>query len=418
MSKFIIQGPCRLSGKVTVSGSKNAALPIIAATLLAKGKYKITNVPMITDIDSMLAILKGLGVTVLFKNNILEIDTTKLSAVIPDEKKVKNMRASILLAGPLLAKFGEIKLAHPGGCFIGARPIDITVNGLEKLGASFEENNDYYYFKTKELVGSEIVADFSVTGTENFIMAATLAKGTTIIHLAACEPHVVNLCEFLNKMGANISGVGTHELTIIGKEILHPTDFEICYDQIEAETFVLATAASRGNLIIKGFVKTDHQLFLKKIEQANVNFEIIDDKTIEIKPTTSIKPVTLKTSVYPGLPTDIQAPFGVLLTQAEGTSEIYETVYEGRLNYLRELNKMGADCVIKNSHEAVITGPSPLYGTVIESYDLRAGATLLIASFIAEGESIIERAELIDRGYERFDERLNELGAKITRVED
>ncbi len=418
MSKFIIQGPCKLEGEVTVSGSKNAALPIIAATLLAKGKYRITNVPMITDIENLLNILVDLGAKVAFKNHVVEIDTTKATSTTPNERMVKNMRASILLAGPLLARFGRVELAHPGGCFIGARPIDITVDGLEKLGVSFEENEETYLFKTKGLVGAEVVADFSVTGTENIIMAATLAKGYTHINLAACEPHVINLCYFLRRMGADISGIGTHNLLIKGKKKLRPTSFKVIYDQIEAETFVLAAAASRGELKIKGFVKDDHYSFLQKISQANVNFEILDKETIFVGQTTAIKPVSIKTSVYPGLPTDIQAPFGVLMTQAEGISEIYETVYEGRLNYLNELNKMGADCIVKNSHEAIVCGPTPLYGTTIESYDLRAGATLLIASFIAEGESTIERAELIDRGYERIDERLNALGAKIVRVNE
>lgn len=418
MSKFIIQGPCKLSGEVTISGSKNAALPIIAACLLAKGKFKITNVPMITDIENLLHILEDLGAKVNFVNNVCEIDTTNATKTTPDEKKVKHMRASILLAGPLLARFGRIELAHPGGCFIGARPIDVTVDSLEKLGVEFIETEDTYIFKAKQLVGNEIVADFSVTGTENIIMAATLANGVTRVDLAACEPHVINLCHFLKKMGADISGIGTHTLIVRGKKKLKPTNFKVIYDQIEAETFVLAAAASKGSLKIKGFVKDDHRLFLKKIEQANVNFELLDNETIEVKPTTSIKPVTLKTAVYPGLPTDIQAPFGVLLTQAEGISEIYETIYEGRLNYLNELNKMGADCVIKNSHEAIINGPTPLYGNTTTSLDLRAGATLLIASFIAEGESIIERAELIDRGYENIDGRLNALGANIIRVND
>lgn len=418
MSKFVIQGPCKLTGKVTVSGSKNAALPIIAATLLATGKFRITNVPMITDIENMLYILEDLGAKVTFGNHVVEIDTSEVSSTELDEKKVKNMRASILLAGPLLARFGKVELAHPGGCFIGARPIDITVDGFDKLGVDFKETDKSYIFKTRSLVGGEIIADFSVTGTENFIMAATLAKGTTRIELAACEPHVVNLCYFLRRMGADISGIGTHTLTIKGKKKLKAGRFKIIYDQIEAETFVLAAAASRGHLKIKGFVKSDHLLFLKKIEQANVNFKILDQETIEIKQTTAIRPLSLQTGVFPGLATDIQAPFGVLLTQAEGVSEIYETVYEGRLNYLNELNKMGADCIVKNAHEALVSGPTPLYGTTIESYDLRAGATLLIASFIAVGESVIERAELIDRGYERIDERLNALGANIVRVEE
>jgi UDP-N-acetylglucosamine 1-carboxyvinyltransferase len=418
MSKFIIQGPCKLEGEITVSGSKNAALPIISACLLAKGKYKISNVPMITDIENLLSILEDLGAKIRFADNICEIDTTAVNSWKPDEKKVKNMRASILLAGPLLTRFGKIELAHPGGCFIGARPIDITADGFAKLGVDFEENEETYLFSTDKLVGGEIVADFSVTGTENLIMAATLAEGYTHINLAASEPHVVDLCRFLKKMGADISGIGTHNLLIRGKKKLKAVNYKIIYDQIEAETFVLAAAASRGNLTVKGFIKDDHHLFLKKLEDANVNFELPDHQSIVVSQTPSFKPIKIRTAVYPGLPTDIQAPFAVLMTQAEGISEIYETIYEGRLNYLNELNKMGADCIIKNSHEAIVSGPTPLYGTTIESYDLRAGATLLIASFIAEGESTIERAELIDRGYEKINERLNAIGANIVRVDE
>ncbi len=417
MSKFIIQGPCKLEGEITVSGSKNAALPILAATLLAKGKFRITNVPMISDIDNLIEIIEGLGAKITFENHVCEIDTTKVNSWQPDERKVKNMRASILLAGPLLARFGKVELAHPGGCFIGARPIDLTVEGFEKLGATFTESEETYLFKTKGLVGTEIAAEFSVTGTENIIMAATLAKGYTHINLAACEPHVVNLCYFLKRMGADITGIGTHNLLIRGKKKLRATNFKVVYDQIEAETFVIAAAASRGELKIKGFIKDDHFAFLQKLDRANVNYEFLGNETIFVKQTTSIKPISIRTAVYPGIPTDIQAPFGVLMTQAEGISEIYETIYEGRLNYLNELNKMGADCIIKNAHEAIISGPTALYGTTIESYDLRAGATLLIASFIASGESVIERAELIDRGYERIDERLNAIGANIVRVE-
>ncbi len=390
----------------------------MAATLLAKGKFRISNVPMISDIENLLEIIEGLGAKVVLKNHVCEIDTTKITSWQPEERLVKNLRASILLVGPLLARFGKAELAHPGGCFIGARPIDVTIEGFERLGANFEENDETYLFQAKGLTGCEIPADFSVTGTENIIMAATMAKGYTHINLAACEPHVINLCYFLKKMGADISGIGTHNLLIRGKKKLKPANFKVAYDQIEAETFALAAAASRGELKIKGFVKDDHFAFLSKIDRANVNYEFIDRETILIKQTTSIKPISIQTAVYPGLPTDIQAPFGVLMTQAEGISEIYETVYEGRLNYLNELNKMGADCVIKNSHEAIVSGPTPLYGTTIESYDLRAGATLLIASFIAVGESVIERAELIDRGYEKIDERLNAIGANIVRVDE
>ena len=413
---MIISGPCQLKGDITVSGSKNAALPILAATILAPGEYTIKNVPMITDIEHLLSILEGLGATFNFENNICKIDTTNVVSFEPDAKKVRNIRASILLLGPLLARFKEVKMAFPGGCFIGARPINTTLSGFEALGATVHEN-DLYHLSAKELVGTKIILNEpSVTGTENLVMAAVLAKGTTEIRLAAAEPHVVDLCNFLVKMGANISGIGTPILVINGVKSLKPTDHTLIFDQIEAGTFALATAASRGTVTIHGFQVDHHDILINRMREANVHFEIIDDTTIKVTPTTHFKPLKIRTGFYPNFPTDLQAPFGVLMTQAEGTSEIYETIFEGRLNYLNELNKMGADCVVKNAHEATVTGPTPLFGTTITSFDLRAGATLLIASFIAQGESTIENAELIDRGYEKIDERLNALGAKITRV--
>jgi len=416
MEKFIISGPCQLKGDITVSGSKNAALPIIAATLLASGKYEISNVPMITDIFHLLSIMEDLGAKTSLLDHVCTIDSTNVNSFEPDPKKVKHIRASILLLGPLLTRFNEVKVALPGGCFIGARPMNTTLSGFEALGATVHEN-DIYHLSSKGLVGTKIILNEpSVTGTENLVMAAVLAKGTTDIRLAAAEPHVVDLCNFLCKMGAKISGIGTPNLTIEGVTTLTPTNHRLIFDQIEAGTFALATAVSRGTVTIHGF-QIDHQdILINRMREAGVNFEIIDDITIKVLPKTHFKSLKIRTGFYPNFPTDLQAPFGILMTQAEGTSEIYETIFEGRLNYLNELNKMGADCVIKNAHEATVTGPTPLFGTTIKSFDLRAGATLLIASFIAQGESVIEDAEIIDRGYEDIDGRLNAIGAKIRRV--
>jgi UDP-N-acetylglucosamine 1-carboxyvinyltransferase len=417
MEKLIISGPCRLHGDIQVSGSKNAALPILAATLLAGGNYTISNVPMITDIIHLLSILEGIGAKISFINNVCKIDTTQIVSFEPDARMVRNIRASILLLGPLLARFKEVNIAHPGGCFIGARPVTTHIEALKGLGAKEISSEDSYHLKTSGLMGAKIILDeISVTGTENLVMAAVIAKGITDIRLAATEPHVVDLCNFLIKMGAKIDGVGTHNLIVTGVSKLQPTKYVIIPDQIEAGTFAIAAAASRGNVRIHGFIEGHHEMLLRKMHAANINFSFISKNVLEISKTTHYNPVNIRTDIYPGFPTDLQAPFGVLMTQAEGPSTIYETLFEGRLNYLNELNKMGANCVIRSSHEATITGPTPLFGTNIESFDLRAGATLLIASFIASGESIIERAELIDRGYEKIDERLNELGANIKRV--
>lgn len=418
MEKLIINGPCRLKGEIAVKGSKNAALPILAATLLASGKFTITNVPMITDIANLLSILEDLGAKVKFEKNICEIDTTNVNSFEPDASKVRHIRASILLLGPLLARFKKVKLAHPGGCFIGARPVGTHFDALTELGAKIVEDDSNYCLEVNRLVGKKIVlSEISVTATENVIMAAALADGTTELRLAATEPHVVDLCNFMIAMGAKISGVGTHNLIIKGVKRLKPVKYAICYDQIEAGTFAIAAAASRGTLTIKGFVADDQDILIKTLRAANVQIEVINKTTAIIKPSTSYRALAkIRTDIYPNFPSDLQAPMGVLMTQADGTSTIFETMFEGRLNYLNELNKMGADCVIKNAHEATITGPTPLFGTTIESFDLRAGATLLIASFIAEGESTIEKAEIIDRGYENIDERLNAVGAKIRRI--
>jgi len=418
MEKLIISGPCQLKGEITVSGSKNAALPILAATILAPGKYVISNMPMITDIEHLLSILCDLGATATLVNNICEIDTSNLHSYEPDPHKVRNIRASILLLGPLLARFGKARIAHPGGCFIGARPVGTHFDALVGLGANIIEDESSYCLSAEKLTGTRItLGEISVTATENVLMAAALAEGTTELRLAATEPHVVDLCHFLVQMGAKIEGIGTHTLIIHGSQTLKSTTFSICYDQIEAGTFAIAAAASRGDLTIHGYIENDQDILTKSLLAANVNIEIMDDKTARVKASNSLRAIPkIRTDIYPNFPSDLQAPMGVLMTQAEGTSTILETMFEGRLNYINELNKMGADCVIKNAHEATISGPTPLFGTTIESFDLRAGATLLIASFIAVGESTIEKAELIDRGYEMIDERLRAVGAKIRRV--
>ena len=417
MESFKILGPSKLKGEIQVSGSKNAALPIIAATILSPGVYEIKNVPEITDITRLLEILIEMGAKAELKNNICKIDTININTFEPNPSKVRKIRASVVLLGPLLARFGEVKVAQPGGCFIGARPITTHLESLKELGAKIVVNPACYHLKTSGLKGKKIILnEFSVTGTENIIMAATLADGVTEIRLCATEPHVIDLCNFLIKMGADIKGIGTHTIIIKGKKALHPANHTLIYDQIEAGTLAITAAVSRGKVIIKGFITDHHDIFLKKLSEAKVNFDVLDEKTLSICPSTSFKAVNLRTDIYPGFPTDLQAPFAILMTQAEGSNEIYETMFESRLNYISELNKMGANAVIRNSHQATITGPTPLYGTTITSFDLRAGATLIIAALIAQGESTIEQIELVDRGYEKIDERLNMLGAKIVRV--
>lgn len=418
MQSFIIKGPTKLEGVISASGSKNAALPIIAASLLANGKTVLNNIPDIKDIKSLLEIINGLGVETTFKNNVLQIDTTGLKKFKTDRKLVKNLRASVILMGVLLARFGKVEIAQPGGCFIGARPIDIHLDGLKQFGASITRRGDIYLLKAKKLKGTVLtLKKISVTATENLLAAAVLAEGKSEIRLAAIEPHVVDYCNFLKKMGAKIEGIGTHILKVEGVKELNSIEYEIIPDQIEAGTFAIAGIASKGSLTVKNFIPEHHDILINKFKEIGANFELTKDSII-IKPAGKLKPTEIQTEVYPGFPTDLQAPFSILLVQAEGISEIFETIFEGRLNYLHELNKMGASARINNPHQAAIKGPTPLYGTKISGLDLRAGATVIIASIIASGSSEINNADIIDRGYENIVEKLTAVGAKIQRIED
>jgi UDP-N-acetylglucosamine 1-carboxyvinyltransferase len=415
MEQLIISGPVKLKGTVKISGSKNAALPIIAASAIIRGKITIKNIPQIKDVLALVEILKDLGAKATLSDNVLVVDNTSLESRDPNREMVRHLRASILFIAPLLVRNRKINLPHPGGCLIGARPIDFTLDAFSKLGATAKKNKDGYSFSAENMKGADICAEFSVTATENVITAAVLTPGTTRICMAATEPHVQDLCNFLIKAGAHIEGVGTHNLAIMGVKELKPIDYEIIPDQIEAGTFVVAAIATKGEVTVDGFVPHHHESFLAKLEKSGVNFELGKNK-ITILPTLQLKPFKIRTEIYPGFPTDLQAPMAVLATQADGTSEIYETIFEGRLGYINELSKMGASCVTRDAHQATITGPTPLFGARITSFDLRAGATLVIAALIAQGESRLDQIEIIDRGYENIEGKLKSLGANIRRV--
>lgn len=416
MEQLIIKGPSKLSGRVKVSGSKNAALPIIASTILFGTTVVLRNVPHIKDVEALLDILNYLGAKTNFRQNVLEIDTKNIKNIDPDSDLVKKLRASILLIAPLLVRNRKVKLPHPGGCLIGSRPIDVHLMGLSKMGVKMEDGTIEYVLSVSEFMPSKISADFSVTGTENLVMAAVLTKGITEISLAAAEPHVQDLCNFLNKAGANIKGIGTHNLSIEGVCNLKSIEYEIIPDQIESGTFAIAAAASKGSVNIKGFIEAHHESLLSKFDRSNILYKIISKDEIKILPSHNIKPFKVRTEVYPGFPTDLQAPMAVLATQAAGSSEIYETIFEGRLGYINELSKMGASCIVRDAHQATVTGPTPLYGTRITSFDLRAGATLIIAALISQGESRLDQIEVIDRGYEKIEKKFINLGADIKRV--
>lgn len=418
MEKFVITGGKPLEGEIEVKGSKNAATPILSACILTKEECIIDNVPLITDVMNMILILKSMGVEV---ERIGERTVRVKAGDNTDPEKmdfsiVGHMRSSILLLGSLLARFKKFKIKQPGGCIIGARPIGTHFDALEELGATISQDDQFYYFEADKLEGKKIVLkEFSVTATENLMMAATLAEGTTVIRTAAIEPHVQDLGRFLRKMGANIKGCGFHTIQIDGVEKLHGARHTIQPDPIEAGTFAIAAGATKGDVLIKNIEPDDLDLVLEKLKEAGIIFEI-EGKNLHVKPTSKLKELSkIEARTYPGIPTDLQAPFAILATQTKGTTLIHDTLYEGRLNYINELIKMGANAVICDPHRAIITGPTPLYGRDISSFDLRAGATMIIAALLAQGQSTISGIEQVDRGYETIEARLNNLGADIKR---
>lgn len=418
MHNFIVEGQKPLHGTVQVSGSKNAVLPILCATLLTNQECVIKNVPDIADVKVMLDILKSLGGSIQFANNTVTIKTSSIRVTSLPNELIRKMRASILLAGPLLARNGEIKTDFPGGCVLGKRSVDAHTFGFRKLGVEVLDENKKLHLKVKKLKGAGILMpEMSVTGTENLIMLAVLTKGMTQIRLAACEPHVQDLCVFLNKMGAKIRGIGTNYLTIEGVRKLKGTEHKVIGDYLEAGTFAIAAAMTGGNVEIKGFNSIDLDSLWQKMDEAGVNMEF-NNHSVRIRPAKKLQAVSmLKTAVYPGFPTDLQAPFSVLMTQAEGVSKIFETLFEGRLNYLFELEKMGARVEFLNPHQAIIIGPTKLRGLPIASCDIRAGAAMVIAALGAYGVTEVSNIQYIDRGYEQLDQKLISLGASIERVE-
>ncbi|MFA5821385.1 MAG: UDP-N-acetylglucosamine 1-carboxyvinyltransferase [Candidatus Gracilibacteria bacterium] len=417
MQKFLIKGGRPLKGEVTVSGSKNATLPILCASLLTNQKITLENVPDIADVHSMLEIFHSIGVSTTFKKNKVTIDSSKLkNKKIPDELVCK-MRASILILGALLPRFGEVDIAFPGGCVLGKRNVSAHTHAFRALGCKVLDEANRLHIKVAKLKGAKIILpESSVTATENAIMAAVLATGKTEIHLAAAEPHVQDLCHFLNKMGAKISGIGTTNIEITGVKSLHGATHKITGDYLEAGTFAIAAAATKGEIKIKGIDPEHLDIFWQKFSELGVKFSLGKD-FVHIFPSRELNSIrTLQTAVYPGFPTDLQAPFTVLLTQAAGVCKVFETLFEGRLNYLFELEKMGARVELLNPHQALVIGPRKLKGIPIASIDIRAGAAMVIAALIADGKTEISNIDYIDRGYESIDKKLRSLGADITRL--
>jgi len=420
MEKFIINGGRHLKGEINVMGSKNAATPILSACLLTQEECIIDNVPVITDVLKMIELLQSMGVQIEWIGEH-KLRVKAGSSVDPEKMDysiVGHMRSSILLLGSLLARFKKFKIRQPGGCIIGSRPVGVHFDALEALGAKISYDKGFYCLNAEKLTGKIIVLkEFSVTATENLLMAASLAEGKTTIKIAALEPHVQDLARFLVKMGAKIKDVGIHTIEIYGVPGLHGANHAIISDPIEAGTFAILAAATKSSITINNVVTEDLDLVIEKMKEMGAKIETGKNKII-IKPALKLSAVKkIESRTYPGVPTDLQAPFGVLATQAEGTTLIHDTLYEGRMGYINELNKMGANAIICDPHRALITGPTPLYGQDITSFDLRAGATLIIAALLAEGQSTINKIEQIDRGYEKIEERLREIGADIQRTE-
>ena len=416
MEKLLIKGGRRLSGEINCSGAKNAALPMIAATILSDDDITLRNLPYLQDITTMFELMGSMGAKITLDESMNFILS---SATIHDTEAryelVKTMRASILVLGPLVAKFGNARIALPGGCAIGSRPVNFHLEALKKLGASIELKNGYIEASAKRLKGASINFEgITVTGTENIMMAASLAEGRTVLTNVAMEPEIEDLAELLNAMGAQIKGAGTKEIIIDGVESLKGTSFDIPADRIEAGTYLVAAAVTGGDVKINGITPSRLLSVIDSLESAGALVNS-GDNFIKISMTGKPKPVNIETAPFPGFPTDMQAQFSVLNAISEGNSYINETVFENRFMHVQELNRMGCDISISGNH-ANIVGVSRLSGAPVMATDLRASASLILAGLCAKGQTKVDRIYHIDRGYERIEEKLNYLGANIIRL--
>lgn len=419
MEKLIVKGGNRLVGAVKTSGAKNAVLPIIAASILGTTPSHLDEVPMLEDVHTISEVLKCLGLAVECspEKNVLDIDSTEITSYEAPYELVRTMRASFLVMGPLLARIGKARISMPGGCAIGARPIDIHLKGFEALGVKIEQGHGYIEASAPEgLKGTSIYFDFpSVGATENIMMAASLAEGTTILENAAEEPEIVDLANYLNKMGAKIRGAGTDTIRIEGVEKLHGADYTIIPDRIEAGTYMIAAAMTGGDIVVENVLPEHQKPLIAKLREAGAVVEEDIDKVRVIgkKP---LKAVSIKTLPYPGFPTDMQAQMMAMMVIAEGRSKVTETVFENRFMHVVELNRMGAQ-ISTEGRSAVIDGPCKLTGCDVRATDLRAGAAMILAGLVAEGTTRIGDLHHIDRGYENIVAKLKNLGADIERVD-
>ena len=412
MLSYIIQGRARLEGEVKISGSKNASLPILAASILNPGITKLYNVPNIHDTQKMLEILELLGCKIKKKENKIIIDSSNIKKHEIPEHLMREMRSSVVLAGSLLGKYRTAIFSYPGGCDIGARPIDLHLKSFEKLGININENYGKIECRCDRIVGAKINLDFpSVGATENTMLAACLGEGVTTISNAAREPEIIDLQNFLNKMGAKIKGAGTNIIEIIGVKHLKDVDYNIMSDRIEAGTFLVAGAITGGNIIINNVCSTCIEPVINKLEEANCKIKI-EKNAIELQAPKRLKAVDIKTMPYPGFPTDMQSVFASSMTVAKGTSVIIENIFENRYKYTQELIRMGAKITIEG-RTAIIKGTKRLQGAKVKATDLRGGAAMVMAGLVAHGITEVEEIHYILRGYEKFEQKLSKLGAKM-----
>lgn len=417
MEALVIRGGASLKGRVRVGGAKNAALPIMAAALLAPGASTIEDVPHLKDVDTMSGVLNALGTPTARQGSTISIDASSIDSTEPPYDLVRAMRASFLVMGPLLARTGRVTISLPGGCAIGSRPIDLHLKGLSALGADIEIGYGQISARADKLSGARIYLDFpSVGATENIMMAASLAQGLTVIENAAQEPEVVDLANFLNAMGARVRGAGTNVLRIEGVEALEPTSYMVVPDRIEAGTLMIAAAATMGALTIENAVPEHMKSITAKLREAGVYVVEDVDGSITVQADSRPDGVDVKTMPYPGFPTDLQAQFMALMCVSSGMSVITETVFENRFMHVAELARMGASIRI-DGRSAVIEGQEHLSGAQVRCTDLRAGACLVIAGLVAQGVTEVSEVYHIDRGYERFEEKLTQVGADIERIE-
>ncbi len=417
MDKLIVQKSMGLKGEINISGAKNAALPIICASILSAETLELSNVPHLRDIKTLSELLRLMGIDVELSTGNMKITANNMTNCIAPYDLVKQMRASILVLGPLLARFGHAEVSLPGGCAIGARPVDIHLKGLEQMGAHIEIENGYIKAKVDKLKGARIVMDVvTVTGTENLLMAATLADGTTVLENCAREPEVTDLAECLVKMGAQIEGIGTDTLTIHGVAKLHGAKHSVIADRIEAGTYVVAAVMVQGDITLTNVRPDTMGSILDKVTSAGAKVTVTES-TIHILMNGKPNAVDINTSPYPGFPTDMQAQFMAMNCIADGTSVIAENIFENRFMHVPELCRMGADIDI-DGNVAVVRGGQFLTGASVMATDLRASASLVLAGLVADGETIVDRVYHLDRGYESMENKLNKVGANIQRISE